>query len=88
MDYPKSVPSAGLVNGQFADENPIIGTPGSLIPASWGNAVTQEILNAISEAGLTPTEDQNDQLSRAIRQLSKPDPLQHFPVQVYRKPAD
>ena len=85
MDYPKSVLSAGLVNGQFVDEDPIAGTPGSLIPARWGNAVTQEILNAISEAGLTPTEDQNDQLARAIKQLSKPDPLQHFPVQVYRR---
>ncbi len=42
MDYPKSVPSAGLVNGQFADENPIIGTPGSLIPASWGGMLLRK----------------------------------------------
>jgi len=38
MDYPKSVPSAGLVNGKFVDENPLTGTAGSLIPAEWGNA--------------------------------------------------
>ncbi|RON56986.1 carbohydrate-binding protein CenC [Pseudomonas frederiksbergensis] len=85
MDYPNSVPSAGLVNGRFVDEDPMAGTPGSLIPASWGNGVTEEIRNAITEAGLTPKEDRNDQLATAIRQLSKPDPLQNFPAQVYRK---
>lgn len=85
MDYPRGASSAGLVDGKFVDENFIAGTPGSLIPASWGNGVTQEILNAITEAGLTPTEGQNNQLVMAIRQLSKPDPMQSFPSQVYRK---
>lgn len=56
MDYPNSVPSAGLVNGKFVDENPMTGTPGSLIPADWGNGVTQEILSVINAAGLTPDE--------------------------------
>ncbi len=85
MDYPKSVPGSGLVNGKFVDEDAIAGTPGSLIPASWGNSVTQEILSAITAAGLSPDEQQTDQLAQAIRQLSRPDPLQAFPVQVYRK---
>jgi hypothetical protein len=85
MDYPKSVPGSGLVNGKFVDEDAIAGTPGSLIPASWGNSVTQEILSAITAAGLTPDEQQTDQLAQAIRQLSKPDPMQQFPVQVYRR---
>ncbi|PKH30778.1 carbohydrate-binding protein CenC [Pseudomonas sp. 43NM1] len=85
MDYPKSVPSAGLVDGRFVDEDPVAGKPGSLIPARWGNAVTEEIRNAITEAGLTPKEDLNSQLAMAIRQLSKPDPLQLYPLQVYRK---
>ena len=48
MDYPKSVPSVGLVDGRFVDENPVAGTPGSLIPAVWGNSVTQEILSVIN----------------------------------------
>ena len=85
MDYPKSVPGSGLVNGKFVDEDAIAGTPGSLIPASWGNSVTQEILSAITAAGLSPDEQQTDQLAQAIRQLSMPDPLQQFPVQVYRR---
>lgn len=85
MDYPKNIPGSGLVNGKFADENPTAGTPGSLIPASWGNAVTQEILNAIGAAGLVPSENETDQLSLAIKELAKLDPQQPFPVQVYRK---
>ncbi|WP_095119245.1 carbohydrate-binding protein CenC [Pseudomonas sp. Irchel s3f10] len=85
MDYPKNVSGSGLVDGKFVDEDAIAGTPGSLIPASWGNSVTQEILSAITAAGLKPDENQTDQLAQAIRQLSKPDPLQQFPVQVYRR---
>ncbi|MHC8399489.1 gp53-like domain-containing protein [Pseudomonas sp. MDT1-17] len=67
MDYPISVPSVGLVAGKFVDENPLLGTPGSLIPAQWGNAVTQEILNILSAAGIAPSEVVNDQLLTAIR---------------------
>lgn len=67
MDYPKSVPSVGLVNGQFADEDPITGKPGSLIPANWGNSVTQEILNVVQAAGMTPNEASSNQLLTALR---------------------
>lgn len=66
MDYPKSVPSVGLVNGQFVDENPVAGTPGSLIPAVWGNSVTQEVLGVIAGGGLAPSEADNNQLLKAI----------------------
>jgi hypothetical protein len=66
MDYPKSVPSAGLENGKFVDENPVKGTPGSLIPAQWGNAVSEEILNVIKQSGLAPNEGDNTQLKTAI----------------------
>lgn len=69
MDYPKSIPGVGLVNGGFIDENPVAGTPGSLIPAVWGNSVTQEILNAIKAAGLTPDEAKTNQLATAIGTL-------------------
>ncbi|MBC8997740.1 phage tail protein [Pseudomonas sp. N40(2020)] len=67
MDYPKSVPSVGLVNGQFADEDPIAGKPGSLIPATWGNSVTQEILNVVQAAAMTPNEASSNQLLAALR---------------------
>nr|WP_256350451.1 MULTISPECIES: tail fiber protein [Pseudomonas] len=55
-----------MVNGKFVDENPVNGTPGSLIPAEWGNAVTTEILGVIQQAGLTPNEVDNGQLANAI----------------------
>lgn len=69
MDYPKNIPSAGLVNGKFVDENPLTGTPGSLIPASWGNAVTQEILEVIKGSGAVVDESDNTQLRVAIDTL-------------------
>ncbi|MCX2542218.1 phage tail protein [Pseudomonas sp. COW5] len=67
MDYPNSVPSAGLVNGRFVDEDLVTGKPGSLIPASWGNGVTQEILGVVRAGGLTPSEASNTQLLGALR---------------------
>ncbi|WP_122469075.1 phage tail protein [Pseudomonas viridiflava] len=73
MDYPKSVPGVGLVSGKFVDENPATGTPGSLIPAQWGNSVTQEILNVILGAGLVPSEADVTQLHRAILGLAASD---------------
>lgn len=66
MDFPNSVPSIGLVNGKFADEDPLAGTPGSLIPSAWGNAVTDELLAVITAAGLVPDEATFNQLNLAI----------------------
>ncbi|WP_095153947.1 hypothetical protein [Pseudomonas sp. Irchel 3E13] len=66
MDYPKSTPGVGLVNGKFADENPTTGQIGSLIPSAWGNAVTDEILGVIRAADLVPDENDRTQLARAI----------------------
>lgn len=66
MDFPISVPSIGLVGGKFADEDPLAGTPGSLIPAQWGNAVTEEILAVIEAVGFEPDEEDNTQLNAAI----------------------
>lgn len=69
MDYPKSVPNVGLVNGKFVDEDTSTGQVGSLIPASWGNAVTSEILNVLKAASIAPDELSNDQLYKAINKI-------------------
>ena len=69
MDFPKSVPSVGLVNGKFIDEDALAGTPGSLIPSAWGNAITQEILSVVEAAGFLPDEEKTDQLLQAIDAL-------------------
>lgn len=69
MDYPKSVPNVGLVNGKFVDENTTTGQIGSLIPASWGNGVTDELLNVIRAGGKQPAENNNDQLLGAINSI-------------------
>lgn len=71
MDYPKSIPSVGLVNGKFVDENPVTGAPGSLIPAAWGNSVTQELLGVITGAGMVPDEADLGQLLMAVRKISQ-----------------
>ena len=66
MDYPKNVPGVGLVNGKFVDDNPLTGTPGSLIPAEWVNAVTDEVLSVILSANALPDENNSTQLKDAI----------------------
>ncbi|WP_426205478.1 hypothetical protein [Pseudomonas sp. TWP3-1] len=71
MDYPKSVPSAGLVNGKFVNEDVVGGLPGSLIPATWGNGVTDELLNVVKSVGLAPSEADATQLLQAIKKLSQ-----------------
>lgn len=69
MDFPKSVEGVGLVDGQFVDEDKATARPGSLIPAKWGNDVTNELLSVIKAAGLAPSEEQSNQLLAAIRRL-------------------
>ncbi|AIO31808.1 phage Tail Collar domain protein [Burkholderia cenocepacia] len=67
MDYPKSVPGVGLVDGKFVDEDPIGGRAGSLIPAAWGNSITDEMLTVLRAANIDPDEASTEQLLAAIR---------------------
>jgi len=69
VDYPKSVPSVGLLNGKFVDENPVTGQVGSMISSDWGNAVTDELLNVIRAGGEEPAEAEHDQLLAAIKAI-------------------
>ena len=71
MDYPKKVLNVGLVNGKFIDEDNDTGQAGSLIPAVWGNAVTDELLAVIRAGGLEPDEVDQKQLLEAIRVIAR-----------------
>lgn len=73
MDYPKSLPNAGLVDGKFVDEDPVAGMPGSLIPADWANALMAELLGVIQAAGMVPDEADRAQLLRAIQTMASSD---------------
>jgi len=77
VDYPKSVPSVGLVNGKFVDENPVNGTPGSLIPAVWGNSITDEVVNVIKASGLVPDEADPGQLLLSIQKMNQSDSVKY-----------
>lgn len=66
MDYPKTVPNVNLLAGKFTDGDPANGVPASLDPAEWANAVTQEILAVLANAGIAPIENTNNQLLAAI----------------------
>jgi len=66
MDYPVSDPTVGLVGGKFSDGDPTGAVAPSRDPAAWANAVTDEILNAISDGGLTPDEEDNTQLAQVL----------------------
>lgn len=73
MDYPISVPGVGLVGGKFTDGDPLLSQHASLDPAAWANAVTDELLNVIIAAGLTPNEAQTNQLLLAIQSFASQD---------------
>jgi len=66
MDYPKSVPGVGLVDGRFVNEDPATGQLGSIIPAEWGNALMSELFSVMAKRGVTPDETKFNQLAEVI----------------------
>ena len=69
MDYPKSDPGVGLHNGKFTDGSADGTVKPSLDTAAHDNALTDEVLNVITAAGLIPDEFDHTQLRQAIVKL-------------------
>ncbi len=56
-----------ISQGHATDGNPSLGVPATLPGAAWFDAVTQEIVNAIKAAGISPDIAKVNQLAEAIR---------------------
>ncbi|MDO5352539.1 MAG: phage tail protein, partial [Succinatimonas sp.] len=56
-----------ISQGHATDGNPSLGVPATLPGAAWFDAVTQEIVNAIKAAGISPDTTKVNQLAEAIR---------------------
>lgn len=54
-------------DGLFHDGNPATGELGTILSASWLNAIQQEIIEILGAAGLVPDGERTDQLLAAIR---------------------
>ncbi len=59
-------------NSNYSNGNTQDGTLGSIIPAQAIEHPMREIINVISESGLTPSGNDNEQLYKAIRRLCAP----------------
>jgi hypothetical protein len=55
--------------GRFTEGNPTIPEPATVVSADWLNAVQDEILNVLAEAGIQPEKADNAQLKEAILKL-------------------
>lgn len=60
-------PTAAGTPGFFTDGSAVGGVPATVVPAEWLNAVQQELINAIVDAGITPSKSSYNQLSTAIK---------------------
>ena len=68
MDY--IPPFNGDPEDVYINRNPSTGTPGSKVPAQIFNDIQAELLNVITGAGLTPSDDDLTQLFQAVQALS------------------
>jgi hypothetical protein len=56
-------------DGRFTDGDPAAGIPPTIVQEDWLNAVQDEILNVLDEAGVAPEKANNAQLKEAILKL-------------------
>lgn len=57
-------------NPQFQDANPALNIPiGTYLTAFWANNVTNELINLVVAAGLTPSKTDQTQITQAVRAL-------------------
>jgi hypothetical protein len=61
--------ASGNVSGQYTDGNPVSGTPATVIDANWLNAVQNEIISVLTQAGISCNSAVNNQLLTSIQQL-------------------
>jgi len=54
---------------RFTDGDPLLGTPATRLQASWFNAITDELVRVITEAGLSPNAADLTQVAQGIRIL-------------------
>lgn len=67
MKYNQPFDQPGNPNAPYVDGNPGTGTQGSIPPAASIEYPQREIVNTITDAGLTPTNADNTQLAQAIQ---------------------
>jgi len=63
-------PAAAGTPGYFTDGNPGTGTPATIVPADFLNAVQAELLNLLSSAGITPSKTNRTQVLAAIKAVT------------------
>lgn len=66
--FDKNKLNTGL-KGEFIDEDEKKGINGTVVDAKLLNSLGNEIENIIKAGGMTPSENENDQLLRAIKNL-------------------
>ena len=63
------IDTSTAVAGEFVDKNPSLGIEGTVVDASWLNAVQDEICNTITGAGDSLSKNSNGQLFAATQKL-------------------
>ena len=60
------IDGSGHIDNQFTEGDPTSGIPTTVITGDWLNAVQNELVNAIENAGLTLDKEDNTQLLQAM----------------------